>query len=582
MNNFQMSWSQKEKFIYLTIILSGIILRFLFLDERSLHHDESLHAQYAHYFYDSPREKFYRYDPLLHGPLLYHLLPFAYWIFGVTQSSLRFIPAIAGSLLLFFPLSLKKLIRPSTVLWVTALFAFSPTFTYWSRFLNHDMLIIFFMACTFCLSIIPRFSSNLRIPLLATVMALQFCLKVNAYLHLMGVVFLLIFDFLYHYKNAENSLVQLLWRKLTNAKILLLVSLSLGILIFAYFYTAGFQHQQGFLDGLYRQSLSYWWEQHKIERISGPFIYYFLVLGLYEPLFFLSLFCIPSLLFKFSPKSLLSASLLSLLLAAAIFTLPETISIDMLKLKIPADILAFSGLMIFFIVFCYVAYRKQKYALGRLAFFFGAFTAIYSFAGEKVPWLALYPLFFALCFLCFVLNYEIKEKWFKYVLAVCILLGLSKNIYINFIRPGSAQELISQVHTSKKLESTLKSLSLHIEEKNLTFLAHPQLLWPTSWYMYKSNFYSHLRGKSSLSKWDFILAPSYDREYFLELKEDYDYTMLSFRHWWEPDYSELSLQNFLTSFMTHQPWNESERMYVYLYERKKFKREFLKSVQTSD
>lgn len=246
------------------------------------------------------------------------------------------------------------------------------------------------------------------------------------------------------------------------------------------------------------------------------------------------------------------------------------------------DLCFYSFLLCFFVVLCYISYRDKKYILGRMAFFFGAFTTIYSFAGEKVPWLALYPLFFSLCFLIIALNFEIKEKLLKHTLFVCITIGFGKNIYINFVNPGSSKELISQVHTSKELEQALKKLEFHLEQKHLTFLAHPQVLWPTSWYMYGSNFYSHLRGKASLQKWDYILAPSYDQEYFSELSEDYDYIMLSFRHWWEPDYSQLSMGQFLKTFLTHVPWNESERMNVYLFERKKFNKEFLKSVQISD
>lgn len=575
------SWTKKELLIYLAVLATGILLRFLFLDIRALHHDESLHAQYGHYFFDSPLEKYYRYDPLLHGPLLYHLLPFSYWIFGLEQWALRIIPATAGSLLLFLPILLKKHFSSSMIIVITAIAALSPTYTYWSRFLNHDMLVILFMSITLALFLHPTLKAKIRLPLLASVVSLQYCLKANAYLHLVLLLLLLFFDYLYHRKSWRDSLIAKFGSYLFQHKYITALSCLLGLFIFAYFYTAGFKYPQGFLDGLYRESLSYWWNQHRIERISGPFIYHFLVLFIYEPIYFFALSFIPFLIFKHSLKRGLLTIACTLVLCGLLSFLPTQIKSDLLKLKIPLDALAFSSLLIFFISFCSLSYKQKNERLGLVAFLFGSTTTIYSFAGEKVPWLSLYPLFFAFGFLILLIHQYWGHRIFRASLLLCLIVGFSKNLFINFVRPGSSSEIISQVHTNLQFESSLKKLDLFIESNKRSFLAHPQVLWPTSWYMYYSGTYQHIRGNQPLSRWDYILAPSYDREYLSELHHDYDYTLIGFRQWWEPDYQQLSFPNLLSVFFTHQPWNSPELSYVYLFERKSFNKEFLEQVKTA-
>ena len=64
------------------LMIFAIIMRLDHIGQRPIHHDESLHALYGKYFHDSPKTQYYKYDPLLHGPLLYHLIPYAYHIGG--------------------------------------------------------------------------------------------------------------------------------------------------------------------------------------------------------------------------------------------------------------------------------------------------------------------------------------------------------------------------------------------------------------------------------------------------------------------------------------------------------------------
>src|SRR5215204_1663008 len=82
----------------------AVAFRFYALGDRAIHHDESLHATFAWYFYKGMG---YTHDPLMHGPLLFHLMSFFYMLFGVNDATTRFVPALLGSLLVLLPWLLR-------------------------------------------------------------------------------------------------------------------------------------------------------------------------------------------------------------------------------------------------------------------------------------------------------------------------------------------------------------------------------------------------------------------------------------------------------------------------------------------
>ena len=93
--------------VYLAVvILLGIILRLYNLDIRPYHHDESIHAMYGQYIYNDPTNGFYKYNPMLHGPFLYNVLPFAYQIFGLSDWAARLLPCLLGIAMIFWPLKI--------------------------------------------------------------------------------------------------------------------------------------------------------------------------------------------------------------------------------------------------------------------------------------------------------------------------------------------------------------------------------------------------------------------------------------------------------------------------------------------
>jgi len=73
-----------EKIAWITLILIAFVLRLYDVGARTISHDESLHTTYSYNLYNGTG---FRHDPLMHGPLLFHLTALSYFIFGPSDFS---------------------------------------------------------------------------------------------------------------------------------------------------------------------------------------------------------------------------------------------------------------------------------------------------------------------------------------------------------------------------------------------------------------------------------------------------------------------------------------------------------------
>jgi uncharacterized protein (TIGR03663 family) len=115
------------------LFIVAFVLRFYDLGSRAIHHDESLHATFSWYFY---RGQGYEHDPLMHGPFLFHAMALTFGLFGLTDATARFVPAILGALLVLLPLLLRDRLGRAGTIAACALLTISPTLLYFSRFVG--------------------------------------------------------------------------------------------------------------------------------------------------------------------------------------------------------------------------------------------------------------------------------------------------------------------------------------------------------------------------------------------------------------------------------------------------------------
>lgn len=131
---------------YTAIVVIGFALRIWDVGNRVDHHDESLHSYYSWLFFQGQG---YTYDPLMHGPLQFQVVPLFYLLFGVSDFSARLFAVMLGTALLVVPYCLRRYLTVPGALAASLFLAISPTFVYYSRFIRDDIYLAFFSLVLF-------------------------------------------------------------------------------------------------------------------------------------------------------------------------------------------------------------------------------------------------------------------------------------------------------------------------------------------------------------------------------------------------------------------------------------------------
>ncbi|MFN8369429.1 MAG: TIGR03663 family protein [Bacteriovoracaceae bacterium] len=432
-------FNKREWIIFTILILVGLSLRWIGLDNKPFHHDEGLHAIFGRYIWVNPDVGYYKYDPLLHGPLMYNLIPIAYSLFGDTNWAARSFMCFFGSFLIFVPLIFRRLYHKTTTLFLTLIVALSPGLIYWSRFLREDSFLLSVMIFTMLGYAFSK--PNYKSFFIFIGIILQFCIKENAYITCILLAGYLIFESSFNlvFLKKEEKLetyFQKIVKQIKSYPGIFILAVIIGIAIYIYLFSAGFRHPEGILDGIYRKSIGYWINQHSIERIAGPFIYPFLYLTFYETIFLAFTFIYLIHFYLTASRVYIFTFAFSVCLSIICFFVFNDNNLasypywHIFKLKLSIDFFPFF-ISIFHAILLTVRHlkeKKQHLAFWGYLFFSQFFT--YSLVAEKVPWLATYPQLAGLIYLAFYFEQEIKkipkERFEKFSLNTLILvLGIT-------------------------------------------------------------------------------------------------------------------------------------------------------------
>ncbi|TKJ30521.1 MAG: hypothetical protein CEE40_04800 [Chloroflexi bacterium B3_Chlor] len=169
-----------ELICWLTIILVTLATRFWDLGSRAQHHDESMHSFYS---WELFRGRGFIHNPLLHGPFLYHANAVIYFLFGASDYTSRVAPALFGFGIVIAPYFLRKWLGRYGALAAAAMFAISPGFLYFSRFIRMDIFAAGFEILMF-IAIIKYLDErkDLYLYLLAAALSLAFSTKEISYI----------------------------------------------------------------------------------------------------------------------------------------------------------------------------------------------------------------------------------------------------------------------------------------------------------------------------------------------------------------------------------------------------------------
>jgi uncharacterized protein (TIGR03663 family) len=447
--------------IFLLIFLAAFVLRFWQLDLKLFHHDEAIHSWFS---YELMTNGTWVYDPSYHGPFLYYVTAGMFSVFGDSDLVARILPSLFGLLLIPLVYCIYRLgyLDKKQTLFAALFIAISPDMVYFSRFLRHDIFMLFF---TFLLlvAILYYFERGQTRYVILGAIATGGALACKEEMPVILLIFISFFAFA-------------LWRKRFTLPegwkydIAIGVIITLGILV-ALYSSFGFhpetilgQNFQISLQGVnfqtsttgWYRAVEHWVGMHNEQRLGGPYYFYLPLYLLYElPIFILA--TIGTL--QFLAKDV----------DAFLFLKKAKNWFSSRRFEIPVHDLANASLR---------QLRTRKEGSGKSDIFFQfciywmiLTMAFYAYVGEKVPWLLIHQLLP----MCFVAVY--KLNWQKMAIAIlgCVFL-IVMTWHVAFI-PADINEPIVQVQNSEDLRQVMKLM----DKADLVAIASPDY-WPLPWY----------------------------------------------------------------------------------------------------
>ncbi|HEX5855054.1 MAG TPA: glycosyltransferase family 39 protein, partial [Thermoanaerobaculia bacterium] len=292
-------FSSFEKKAWILLLALSALFHLVKLGTHAFHHDESIHAWAAvHLLKDGT----YKYDPIYHGPVQYYAVAAAFglasaagktagFLFGIPAAktwdgtsdfTARLAPALAGIALSAMALLLRRRFGRGTAFAAGALAAFSPNLLYYTRFCRDDVWSLLGTAGLLLWLDLYLQRGRLRDLCIASLWAsVAFASKENFY------VFLALMVPSVGAAWAEEGRGADVWNRLRRLidwleahAVAVVGALLLFFCVSEVFYTVFLVHPES--GNPVFDAISYWWGQHKMERVGGPRTFYLPRLLQYE------------------------------------------------------------------------------------------------------------------------------------------------------------------------------------------------------------------------------------------------------------------------------------------------------------
>ena len=167
-------------YAFIGIMVVAFGMRMWDLGGRSLHYDEILHAWYSWRFSEGLG---YHHTPLTHGPFLFHGASATFAVFGSSDVTARLLPALFGTALVGLPFFLRRQLGTYGALTAAVLLTASPSVLYFGRFIRNDIYMAVWAVAL--LAILWHYVERPRTGLLvawAAIWALAYTTKESAFL----------------------------------------------------------------------------------------------------------------------------------------------------------------------------------------------------------------------------------------------------------------------------------------------------------------------------------------------------------------------------------------------------------------
>ncbi|MFQ5666497.1 MAG: flippase activity-associated protein Agl23 [Candidatus Binatia bacterium] len=572
-----------EHCLYISVFAIAVLTRLYILGVRPYHHDESIHAFFS---WKITQEGFgsYQYDPVYHGPVLYYATAAMLRLFGDSDFTGRLSAVVFGLGLVAFAWPLRRYLGRWAALSFLLLVTFSPSLTYFTRFLRHD---IFLATCNLAVVYFAfrygetRVARNLYYS--GAALALAFCTKEDMYalapIFGMSLVCMLLWEVVYTSERwpVVRSVAAEVGGFFKQAALPLLTSIIIFAVIWLIFYTSFLTHPKNW-NGV-TSALSYWWGQHEIKRIGGPWWYYMPDLVAYEPLIFF-----PALLFLLAPllRARSGERVLTRVLASATWVTTGAFVVCLVvepgwAPSVLLLALVFAGLTLM------RRWLPERFTRFVIIWTLGS-AGFYSWAQEKVPWL-LVPVLLPMVILAALwFRQLIEDRVLGRPVPVLLLTGtatftlwtlIASNYLYDAPRPAEAPgpqhaELLAYVQSTyditNKVMTRIEEVGRALGTGAQTRLAvSGNATWPLSWYLrhYPVNWSADVR---SVDTPVVIVDREATKALDKALGGKYEKVPFEIRGWWEPNWRQLNVTNlvrFLATRETFSPVGSSDAvMYV--------------------
>ncbi len=130
-----------ETLLWIIILVLAVFSRFYILGARVMSHDENSHVYYSWRFF---KGQGFQHDPLMHGPLQFHLLATSYFMFGDNDFTARAPAALFSIAAVMFVWYYRRYLGRAGALIGAFLMVISPYILYYGRYARNEAFIELF------------------------------------------------------------------------------------------------------------------------------------------------------------------------------------------------------------------------------------------------------------------------------------------------------------------------------------------------------------------------------------------------------------------------------------------------------
>jgi predicted membrane-bound mannosyltransferase/DNA-binding beta-propeller fold protein YncE len=142
LTNLTLNW---ETLLFTLILLVGIFTRFYDLGARVMSHDENSHVYYS---WQLSEGRGYAHTPLTHGPLLFHLTAFSFFLFGDNDFTARIPFALFSIATIAFIWFYRRYLGRAGTIVAALLMTISPFMLFYGRYVRNEALVGLFGVMT--------------------------------------------------------------------------------------------------------------------------------------------------------------------------------------------------------------------------------------------------------------------------------------------------------------------------------------------------------------------------------------------------------------------------------------------------